>query len=192
MTFLTWVPTTTICGSWIISAPTVLKTSWSLFITGMRASISSDTDPDLSIDFFTLPHTDTKSFNVPQLKLPTGVSLDLLTTAHTVAQRCIMGVWVKETPAQTCCCQDLSFAKLHFLWMTLCSCWANKKKDNYFSPYATVTKVSTKIFIVCETNEWIHRCVMKSVWSLIYRLDLACGNFTDEVLVAKRFSQPKV
>lgn len=35
----TWVPSTTICGSCMASAPTVLKTSWSLLITGIRASI---------------------------------------------------------------------------------------------------------------------------------------------------------
>lgn len=36
---LTWVPTTTICGNWIASAPTVLKTFCSLLITGINASI---------------------------------------------------------------------------------------------------------------------------------------------------------
>lgn len=38
---LTCVPTTTICGSWMMSAPTVLKTSCSLLITGINASIAA-------------------------------------------------------------------------------------------------------------------------------------------------------
>ena len=36
---LTWFPITTIWGSWIASDPTVLKTSWSLFITGINPSM---------------------------------------------------------------------------------------------------------------------------------------------------------
>lgn len=35
----TWAPTTTICGSWMASVPTVLNTSCSLLITGMSWSI---------------------------------------------------------------------------------------------------------------------------------------------------------
>lgn len=43
---LTCVPTTTICGSWMMSAPTVLKTSCSLLITGISASMAPRTrDP---------------------------------------------------------------------------------------------------------------------------------------------------
>lgn len=38
---LTCVPTTTICGSWMMSAPTVLKTSCSLLITGINASMAA-------------------------------------------------------------------------------------------------------------------------------------------------------
>lgn len=37
---LTCVPTTTICGSWMMSAPTVLKTSCSLLMTGISASMA--------------------------------------------------------------------------------------------------------------------------------------------------------
>lgn len=37
---LTCVPTTAICGSWIMSAPTVLNTSCNLFMTGIRASMA--------------------------------------------------------------------------------------------------------------------------------------------------------
>ena len=37
-----WDPTITICGSWMASAPTVLKTSWSLLITGMRDSMGME------------------------------------------------------------------------------------------------------------------------------------------------------
>ncbi|KAG7268768.1 hypothetical protein CRUP_034252 [Coryphaenoides rupestris] len=36
----TWVPTTAIWGSWMTSAPTVLNTSCSLLMTGIRASMS--------------------------------------------------------------------------------------------------------------------------------------------------------
>lgn len=36
---LTWLPNTTICGNWIASEPTVLKTSCNLFTTGINASI---------------------------------------------------------------------------------------------------------------------------------------------------------
>lgn len=35
-------PRTTICGSWIESEPTVLKTSCNLFTTGIKASILYD------------------------------------------------------------------------------------------------------------------------------------------------------
>ena len=35
----TWVPMTTICGNCIVSDPTVLKTSCSLFMTGIKLSI---------------------------------------------------------------------------------------------------------------------------------------------------------
>jgi len=35
----TWVPITTICGSWMTSEPTVLNTSCNLLITGIRLSI---------------------------------------------------------------------------------------------------------------------------------------------------------
>lgn len=38
---LTCVPTTTICGSWMMSAPTVLNTSCSLLMTGISASIAA-------------------------------------------------------------------------------------------------------------------------------------------------------
>lgn len=37
----TWLPSTTICGSWMASDPTVLNTSCSLLTTGMRASMIS-------------------------------------------------------------------------------------------------------------------------------------------------------
>ena len=37
-----WDPTITICGSWMASAPTVLKTSWSLLMTGMRDSMGME------------------------------------------------------------------------------------------------------------------------------------------------------
>ena len=39
---VTCEPTTTICGNWILSEPTVLKASWSLFKTGIRVSITSE------------------------------------------------------------------------------------------------------------------------------------------------------
>lgn len=35
----TWLPSTTICGNCMESEPTVLNTSWSLFMTGIKASI---------------------------------------------------------------------------------------------------------------------------------------------------------
>lgn len=38
---LTCVPTTTICGNWMMSAPTVLNTSCSLLMTGISASIAA-------------------------------------------------------------------------------------------------------------------------------------------------------
>lgn len=128
MTFLTWVPTTTICGSWMMSAPTVLNTSCSLFMTGMRASMSSDTisrSRQLSLPC----HTRVQSHSM-SLGKATGVSLDLPTTAHTVVSSCIMGVWVQHRNKQNAQCRGLTFHELRFPEVTCCT---NEKKGSYFS-----------------------------------------------------------
>ena len=89
----TWVPTTAICGSCIMSAPTVLNTSCSLFMTGIRASMFTEETQRLG----TIKQMKPLLQCCDGAKVIQCLTVTTITTTHPPGER-YLGNWDMEFP----------------------------------------------------------------------------------------------